>query len=341
MGQINYKLCTICHTYNQSLYIEETFNGFCMQETDFPFVCAIIDDCSTDGEPEIIQNYLQEHFDLEDKSIVRNEETDDYVLTFVRHKTNVNCFFVVLYLKYNHYSIFKAKRSYISEWLANVKYCALCEGDDYWIDPHKLQKQVDFLDNNTVYSCCVHEYKEWEEEKKCYRPHQLVYLKDFYGEGLSLGIDEYVKCIFFTKTLTVVYRTESLNNSKYNQYATRFDMTMFYALATQGQIYLMNQIMGVYRINDGGVTSKKNADGFRQRTLPYLFSLCEVEKTKQSQKFVYFNLKPQVLYILLKRRDLLLMCYKYLNLKYNLGLLLQVFIISFDIIRTKYKILIK
>lgn len=44
MGQVNYKLCTICNTYNQSLYIEETFNGFCMQETDFPFVCAIIDD---------------------------------------------------------------------------------------------------------------------------------------------------------------------------------------------------------------------------------------------------------------------------------------------------------
>lgn len=132
-----------CMTYNHAPYIDDAMNGFCMQETSFPFVCTIVDDASTDGEQEVIKKYLQENFDLQDKSIVRNEETDDYLLTFARHKTNHNCFFAVLFLKYNHYRK-KSKAPYIKEW-SNTDFLALCEGDDYWIDPLKLQKQVDYF----------------------------------------------------------------------------------------------------------------------------------------------------------------------------------------------------
>ena len=150
-----FKICVRCTTYNQSSYIEDALNGFTMQETNFPYVCTILDDASTDGEQEVIKKYLQEHFDLDNRSVVRNEETDDYVLTFAQHKTNRNCYFAVLFLKYNHYSIKKAKDQYIKEWL-DVKYIALCEGDDYWIDPYKLQKQVDYLEShpNCTMVCC-------------------------------------------------------------------------------------------------------------------------------------------------------------------------------------------
>lgn len=78
--QYKWMVCTRCVTFNQAPYIEDAMNGFTMQQTTFPFVCTIIDDASTDGEPQVIRQYLQEHFDLEDKSVVRNEETDDYVL---------------------------------------------------------------------------------------------------------------------------------------------------------------------------------------------------------------------------------------------------------------------
>lgn len=81
-----------CMTYNHAPYITDALNGFCMQETTFPFICTIVDDASTDGEQEVIKQYLHEHFDLEDTSIVRNEETKDYTLTFARHKTNKNCY---------------------------------------------------------------------------------------------------------------------------------------------------------------------------------------------------------------------------------------------------------
>ena len=92
-----YMVCVECMTFNHVNYIEDALNGFTMQETTFPFVCTIIDDASTDGEPEVIQKYLQKNFDLEGKSIVRNEETDDYVLTFAQHKTNKKLIYL-LYL---------------------------------------------------------------------------------------------------------------------------------------------------------------------------------------------------------------------------------------------------
>ena len=91
-----YQVFVKCLTYNQASFIENTMNGFCMQETTFPFVCAIVDDASTDGEQGVIKKYLQEHFEMDDKTVVRNEETEDYCLTFAQHRKNKNCYFAVL-----------------------------------------------------------------------------------------------------------------------------------------------------------------------------------------------------------------------------------------------------
>ena len=118
-----------CMTYNHSAFIVDAMNGFCRQQTNFPFVCTIIDDCSTDGEQQVIIKYLQTNFDLGTDSITRTDETNDYKLIFSRHKINKNCFFVVLFLKYNHYKK-KAKSPYISEWNQGSKYYAICECDD-------------------------------------------------------------------------------------------------------------------------------------------------------------------------------------------------------------------
>ena len=143
-----FKVCIRCQTYNHSAYIVDAMNGFCMQKTSFPFVCCIIDDNSTDGEQEVIRNYLQEHFDLEDDSENSHKETDDYVMIFARHKTNLNCFFAVYFLKYNHYQIRKAKMTYIAEWTKDARYHASCEGDDYWTASNKLEKQVGYMEKH-------------------------------------------------------------------------------------------------------------------------------------------------------------------------------------------------
>lgn len=144
----SFKVYVSCMTYNQSAYIKDALDGFCMQQTSFPFVCGIIDDASTDGEQEMIQHYLEESFDLADSTIMKRDETDDYTRIFARHKENKNCYFAVVFLKYNHYSQRKNKIPYVKEWRNDANYVAFCEGDDYWIDSIKLQKQVDYLDNH-------------------------------------------------------------------------------------------------------------------------------------------------------------------------------------------------
>lgn len=160
----NFKVLVKCYTYNQSSYIVETFNGFCIQETSFPYVCAIVDDASTDSEQEVIESYLQDHFDVYEQSTVRHEETDDYIMFFARHNTNKNCYFAVLYLKYNHHSIKKPKLPYLKEWSDQVDYIALCEGDDFWTDPYKLQKQVDYLETHPECGLVHTKHKKLVEE---------------------------------------------------------------------------------------------------------------------------------------------------------------------------------
>lgn len=69
-----------CLTFNHSNYIIDTMNGFCMQETNFPFICCILDDASTDGEQSIIKKYIEDNFDLSETSEYYYKETDIFFL---------------------------------------------------------------------------------------------------------------------------------------------------------------------------------------------------------------------------------------------------------------------
>lgn len=261
MDRYTYKLCTICFTFNHKSYIEDTLNGFCMQQTNFPFVCTIVDDCSTDGEPQLLQRYLQEHFDLEDSTIVRHEETDDYVLTFAKHKTNTNCFFVMLYLKYNHYNIKKTKRPYISEWVNNVEYLACCEGDDYWTDSLKLQKQVDFLDFHPDYAVCSHGYNLFFQNtnvhEACKDYDELDYISDRGCVFFEFTKETYNRG-WYIQPLTTVYRNgKYLSEIPANKYTYYRDIVLYYYILKQGKGALLKDVMGVYRRHDGGIFTGK------------------------------------------------------------------------------------
>lgn len=142
-----YKASIHCITYNQSAYITDAMNGFAMQQTNFPFVAVIIDDASTDGEQAVIKSYVEEHFDHSEKTGYREWETEDAYWTFAHHKENENCHFVVVLLKRNLFNEPEKKGALVKEWM-ETKYVAMCEGDDYWMDSLKLQKQVGFLEEH-------------------------------------------------------------------------------------------------------------------------------------------------------------------------------------------------
>lgn len=244
MEDIKYMVRVSCMTFNHAHYIADAMNGFCMQETNFPFVCTIIDDCSTDGEQDVIKNYLEEHFDLENSSIVRNEETDDYYLTFAQHKTNKNCYFAVLLLKYNHYSIRKPKKPYIEEW-CDTKYIALCEGDDYWIGAQKLQKQVDFLETHMDYTMCFHNTM-MKREADVVMGHTIL---DELFENRDYEAPEFIS--HRPPTASLVFRS-NITFPKDKRFLFG-DNVVFLTCATTGKVRCLGEVMSVYRRHSGGV----------------------------------------------------------------------------------------
>jgi glycosyltransferase involved in cell wall biosynthesis len=129
-----------CITYNQAAFIREAIEGFLMQKTNFCFEIIIHDDASTDGTDQIIREYELQYPDL----------------------------IFPIYQTENQYS--KGVRRFLATFLlpqAKGKYIAFCEGDDYWIDQYKLQKQVDFLEANPEYGLvCTDFNKYYQTEGK-------------------------------------------------------------------------------------------------------------------------------------------------------------------------------
>ena len=244
MEQPQFKVQVFCMTFNQAPYVIETLNGFCMQQTMFPFICTIFDDCSTDGEHEVIRQFLQDNFDLDDKSVVRNEETDDYVMTFARHKTNEKCFFAAYYLKYNHYSIGKnnRKNEYCKGFVEQTPYVALCEGDDYWTDPFKLKKQVEYLDLHPecglVYTNAIVLNQATGEFSRVSFPHQ----SDF--ENLLLGSTIITLTTCFRKVLFCSYYREIRIDPSW----LMGDLPLWLYISEKGPIKYLSDNTGVYRV---------------------------------------------------------------------------------------------
>lgn len=241
-----FKVSVQCVTYNQVSYIEDAMNGFCMQKTSFPFVCIILDDASTDGEPEIIRKYLQEHFDMEAKSVV-NQETNDYVMSFAQHKKNHNCYFAVYYLKYNHWSINKKKLPYSSVFLDRNQYYAVCEGDDYWIDPMKLQSQFDYMEQHPDCTMTCSRAKIYSELKGKYTGEQYCRKSD----GLLSSIDIINRTGLYIPTCSIFFRPWIQEDyPDYCQKCKVGDYPLQITAALKGGVFYFNKCMCVYRIEN-------------------------------------------------------------------------------------------
>lgn len=249
-----YLVCVNCWTYNQHAYITDALNGFTMQQTNFPFVCTIVDDASTDGEQEVVKKYVQDCFELDNTSVAYEKDEDYGHVTFARHKTNNNCYFAVIYLKENHYSQKKSKVPYLTEWM-NTKYIAVCEGDDYWTDPMKLQKQVSFLEAHPDFSLCCHRFKRYFEESDSWDDDYVgdAFAKNPDVDGLVISNLENFRTRF-TWTLTLCYRKAVADEIVWYPYKLgKRDFTFNYHLLKAGKGYCFADFMGVYRVNSGGV----------------------------------------------------------------------------------------
>lgn len=257
---MNYMVCVRCITFNHSAYIVDALDGFCIQQTNFPYVCTVVDDASTDNEQQIIKQYVNEHFDMPDGNVLREEDTDDYKFIFAQHLKNKNCFFAVYFLKYNHYSIRKSKDLYLEKW-SNIKYSAVCEGDDYWTHPNKLQRQVDFLESHPNYSLCFHAHFSLRPDGtkiECYR-----YKEDIDECPMS---DMILAGGGFMATASMLYVTKlKVDWPEWAQKAPIGDAPLMLVLAERGKVAYINEVMSCYRIAVPGSWSMRMAQSAKMR----------------------------------------------------------------------------
>lgn len=219
-----------CLAYNHAPYIRQCLDGFVMQKTNFRFEAIIHDDASTDGTQDIIREYEQKYPDII-KPIYETE---------------------------NQYS--KGIPGYITDLISSKckgKYIALCEGDDYWTDPLKLQKQVDFLEEHEDFSCCCHRFKIYFEDTN-------TWTDDYVGEAFdhnphAVGLEFTNSDDFrmrFTQTLTMCYRRLSADNIVWPPYIYgKRDFNLHYHLLKEGKGWCFADYMGVYRKHEDGVWS--------------------------------------------------------------------------------------
>lgn len=221
-----------CITYNHEAYIRDALDGFVMQKTDFPYVAIIHDDASTDRTAEIIKDYEAKY-----PHIIKP-----------------------IYETENQYSKRDGSLSRIMRdacIASRAKYIAVCEGDDYWTDPLKLQKQVDFLESHPDYSMCFHNalvhYENGNNED-----HLFAKL-----ENREYPVEETVEN-WIVPTASILLNCSVLSSIYYKRVgeSNKFvvgDNPLIRCCGMSGKIYGFKDVMGVYRKQPGGWTENLNA----------------------------------------------------------------------------------
>lgn len=258
-----YKLRILCKTFNHANYIEDAMNGFCIQKTNFPFVAIIIDDASTDGEAGIIRNYMDKNFDMTNAKYGENEHA---VTIAAVHKVNINCHFLVILLKYNFYRIKKAKSTLMKGWHEDVPFIAICEGDDYWTDPNKLQKQVDFLDTHPDYGL-VH-----AKADSYYQVSQKMVTASPVDDYKEKGFNDIIWRNPIV-TLTAVFRRDALEGYGKFKEGIIFgigDLPKWLYISHRYRVHFMNETVGVYRHVSNSASHGKTYDK-RKKYLDNIF----------------------------------------------------------------------
>lgn len=249
-----------CLVYNHEPYLRQCLDGFVMQKTNFAFEAIVHDDASTDGSAKIIKEYAEKYPDII-KPIYEIE---------------------------NQYSKKDSSLLRIMNEASKGKYIALCEGDDYWTDPYKLQKQVDFLETHPDYVLCSHRYQKFYQDTHSFGS---IFPRDF-NNDFTFDLNYYIlRENWVTQPLTCMYRASAFNFDYYTKFKNKKDLIFFYILLKKGKGILLSDCMGVYRIHQKGVWSGLSLEEQYISELQTTKSIYDIEHNFTSASMLKFFLQ--------------------------------------------------
>lgn len=230
-----------------------------MQKTNFKFEAIVHDDASTDGTADIIREYAKKYPDII-KPILETEN------------------------QYSKGTLDKVMNAHM-----DGKYIALCEGDDFWTDPNKLQMQVDYLESHLEYSMCFHDVDIKAEKGRT--------KYDVYGklENRDYTIEETIKD-WKVPTCSMVVRKTVFEKRPVNPKFRMGDNVVVYTCLSYGKIRCLAKKMGVYRLTPtswiGGQSSKKQRYLYISHYKGLLESLpiCRCQAMYENMESQYFQL---------------------------------------------------
>lgn len=262
-----------CLVFNHEPYLRECLDGFVMQQTDFPFVAIVHDDASTDRSADIIREYAERYPGI----ICPIYETEN---------------------QYSKGTLGRVMDAAVDA--TDAKYIALCEGDDYWTAPHKLQKQVDFLESHPDYGFVGTRYKILQDNRflECETipaQYKIEGEWELYGdifESVAIyGPPARTCTMMFRKPLLVEYRSVI-----YGDYLTEA------VLASQSMYARLSTETACYRVHSGSLTQSKAmrveyAKFFvgERRILNRLFpKTCHFDEAELTDYVLYAQLKDAI-----------------------------------------------
>lgn len=215
---VSVSVCMI--TYGHSSYLEEAIEGILSQVTKFEYELIIANDCSPDNSDDIVNGFIKVH-------------PKGNCIRYIKHQENVGM---------NKNFAFALQQ-------CKGKYIALCEGDDYWIDDYKLQKQFNFLQNNLEYDLCFHNvYKLYQSSNK------LHYFNNVDLGSFAPDLSDILQPRVGVPTCSWMFRREKLVIPSWFYNCKMGDWPLLLFLVANGKSFYSSEIMGVYRKHEKGVS---------------------------------------------------------------------------------------
>lgn len=251
-----------CLTYNHEPYIRQCLEGFIMQRTNFRFEAIVHDDASTDGTANIIREYAEKY-----PNIIKP-----------------------IYETENQYSKHDGSLRRIMDEACTGKYIAICEGDDYWIDPMKLQIQVDFMESHPDYSMCWHDATIVSALDGLEKGNHRRYKKD-----TTCKVEEMIENGGeFCPTASLLFRKklkEEAPQELFKQYVGDYPLQLY--MTIMGKVYYFDHKMSAYRTDIPGswtetikdLKSKRNKLWFYEKKILDDFNRFSFYKYARSFRF--------------------------------------------------------